>query len=451
MKRRNFLSSSVLGAPLILSSRIWAADEAPSQKISMAFIGMGKQSGGLLNGFIGRKNVQVLAVCDVDSNRREAALKKVNEYYTQKNGAPYTGAQAYKDFREVLARKDIDAVCIATPDHWHAVITVAALKAGKHVYCEKPLTHNVEEAIAVMKAVADTGKILQTGSMQRSSGEFRVAAEVVQNGIIGKIKEVHTQFSGPARPFDLDEEAMEPGLDWDMWCGPAPLTKYSPVCAPRGVHDHFPLWREVAEFGGGYVTDWGAHHIDIAHWAMGMDASGPVKVNCPEGTAEAFAKKKNKQLGGATMEYANGVLLTHKLDGYGVHFFGENGEMKVNRGKFELVLDGKVFAQKTNKEDKVSVESQYSKVARELLVNAKVKLYESRNQLEDFLTCIGTGKKPICHEGVGGHTAIACHLMNIAYHTGKSFGWDPVKRQLVGTDIPASHLGRINRGEYKLA
>jgi predicted dehydrogenase len=448
MHRRHFLSTAV-GLPLILSSRTWGQG-APSKKITMAFIGCGRQNGGLMNGFMGRKNVQVLAVCDVDTNRREDALTKVREHYAKEAGFDVNTIKGYEDFREIMARKDIDAVCIATPDHWHAVITIAALESGKDVYCEKPLTHNVHEALAVMQAVEKTGRVLQTGSMQRSSGEFRVAAEVVQNGIIGKIKAVHTQFNGPPRPYDYPEEEMEKGLNFDLWCGPAPLVKYNSVLAPRGVHNHFPNWREVAEFGGGYVTDWGAHHIDIAQWGLGLDDSGPVKITCPANAAEMFAKKKERQLTGATLEYANGVILTHENPGYGVHFFGENGEMKVNRGKFELILNGQVFAKKSEKEDKVSVESQYNKVDRELLKDAKIRLYKSSNQLGDFLECVESRKKPICHEGVGAHTAISCHLMNIAYRTGKSFGWDPAKNVLVGSEVDASELGRLYRGEFKV-
>jgi predicted dehydrogenase len=449
MNRRNFIQGAAVAAPLILSSRVWSADAAPSKKVTMGFIGMGKQSGGLLGGFMGRKDVQVLAVCDVDTTRREAAQARVKEHYSKgAAGGEFKGIEAYNDYKELLARKDIDAVCIATPDHWHAIITVAALKAGKDVYCEKPLTHNVEEALKVIAAVQETGRVLQTGSMQRSMGEFRVAAEVVRNGLIGKVSHIHTQFSGPPRPMDYPEEEMEKGLDWDKWVGPSSMVKYNSVLAPRGVHNHFPNWREVSEFGGGYVTDWGAHHVDIAHWALDMDASGPVKITCPAGAAQAFAAKKNKQLDGAVLEYANGVTITHKGDGYGVHIFGDKGEMKVNRGKFELILDGKVFAKKSDGEDKVSVESQYNKVAKELLTDAKVQLYKSNNQLEDFIKCIESRKKPICHEGVGGHTAIACHLMNIAYRTGKNFGWDPLKNVLTDGGVPVSELSRQYRAGY---
>ncbi len=453
--RRHFLKGAALGAaPLILPSHIWAADTAPSSKITMGFIGCGKQMGGLLGGFLGQKGVQAVAVCDVDTTRREAAKKKIVDRYAKDKPDGWNGVEAYNHFEELLARKDIDAVCIATPDHWHAIITVAALKAGKDVYCEKPLTHNIHEALTVIETVKTTNRVLQTGSMQRSMQEFRVAAELVQNGVIGKISKVSVQFNGPPRPNDLAEEAMEPGLDWNRWLGPAPEAKYSSVLSPRGIHDHFPNWREYSEYGGGYVTDWGAHHIDIAQWGLGMDGSGPVSIKPPTGTAEAFASKKNLSLRHCEMTYANGVVLNHAdghdPDGYGVYFYGSDGLVKVNRGKFEVVLKGQVFCKKSDDTDKVSVESQYMKAERELLADAKIKLYKSSNHLGDFLECVRERKKPNTNEIVGGGSAIACHLMNIAYRTGTAFQWDPVKNQLAGGGIDPAQLTRAYRGEWKV-
>lgn len=220
--RRSFLKSAAFaGAPFILPSHIWATETQPNSRPTIGFIGMGKQMNGLLGNFL-HQDVQVLAVCDVDTTRREAARKKVDEFYAQNPSKGAAGCKAYTDFRELIARKDIDLVCIATPDHWHTVQCLAALRAGKDVYCEKPLTHNVHEAITLMKEVEATKRILQTGSMQRSSKEFRVACELVLNGAIGKVERVECQFGDPGIPYDLKEEPMEPGLDWDLWCGPGP-------------------------------------------------------------------------------------------------------------------------------------------------------------------------------------------------------------------------------------
>jgi len=232
LNRRDFLkTASMLGAaaPFVLPSKVWGADAAPSNRLTMGFIGMGTQSRGLLSNFLAQQT-RVLAVCDVDTTRRNDAKQKVDKRYGNQDCA------AYNDFREIIARKDIDAVCIATPDHWHAIPMLAALRSGKDVYCEKPLTHNIHESVEVLKAVDANGRVLQTGSMQRSSIEFRVACELVRNGAIGKIDRVECSFGPPGIPCDLPEEAMEPGLDWDRWLGPAHLRPYSAVLS----HD---VWR----------------------------------------------------------------------------------------------------------------------------------------------------------------------------------------------------------------
>lgn len=448
--RRSFLKSAatLTAAPFVLPSRVWA--NPPSTRITMGFIGMGKQNSGLLGGFFGQKGVQVLAVCDVDTTRREAAKKRVEDKYSAERPEGWTGCGAYNDYRELVARKDIDTVCIATPDHWHAIATVAALNSGKDVYCEKPLTHNIHEALAVIAAVKANNRVLQTGSMQRSSGEFRVASELVQNGVIGKISHVECQFGGPPRPNDLAEEELEKGLDWERWLGPAAIKPYSSVLSPRGQHNHFPLWREYSEYGGGYVCDWGAHHLDIAQWGLGMDESGPVEIIPSADSKQRIADKKNLSVDGCKLKYANGITVEHKRSGYGVHFFGDKGEVKVNRGKFEVILGGQVFAKKSGPEDKFSTESQYMKADKELLANAKIRLYNSKNHLADFLEGVRSRKKPICHEGVGGGTAIVCHLMNIAYRTGQPFKWDPVNHKIVGGDVDPKELTRDYRGEFKV-
>jgi predicted dehydrogenase len=445
--RRNFLRSAaaMTAAPFILPGRVWAADTAPSSRITMGFVGMGIQNRGLLGAFLGQPGVQVVAVCDVDKNRRESAKKRVEERYSKEKPDGWKGCEAYNDFRELVARKDIDAVCIATPDHWHAIITVAALAAGKDVYCEKPLTHNIHESIVVIDAVKKHNRVLQTGSMQRSSGEFRVAAELVQNGVIGKISRVECQFGGPPRANDLPEESAEPGLDWDRWLGPAPVKPYSSVLSPRGLHSHFPLWREYSEYGGGYVCDWGAHHLDIAQWGLGMDGSGPVEVRPSEGSVEKIAQKKNLNVDGCELVYASGVIVQHKKQGFGVHFFGENGEVKVNRGKFEVALKGETVAKK---DEKGSVERAYMTAERDLLKDAKIKLYKSTNHIADFLDCVRSRKKPITNEIVGGGTAIACHLMNISYLLGKPFKWDPAKHEFAGGTGDSKFLTREYRGEW---
>ncbi|NQV36061.1 MAG: Gfo/Idh/MocA family oxidoreductase [Phycisphaeraceae bacterium] len=443
ISRRSFLTSASATAasvPFIIPSRVWGAQAKPSDRLTMGFIGVGKQHRGLLRNFLHR-DTRVLAVCDVDTTRRDTAQKTVNDFYKSRGGGTAAGCAAYNDYRKIIARKDIDAVCIATPDHWHTQITVEALKSGKDVYCEKPLTHNIHESIVVMDTVKATGRILQTGSMQRSSSEFRIACELVQNGAIGKLIKVECQFGDPGRPCDLPEETMEPGLDWNMWQGPAPVRAYNSVLSPRGNHDHFPNWRSYSEYGGGMVTDWGAHHLDIAQWGMGMDNSGPVEVRpAPEGTR---AKR------GVTLVYANGVTVTHK-DGFGIHFYGTEGEVQVNRGKFSFTRDGELISKFTKREDGGSLRLATRKAEKEFLANAKIKLYKSENHQDDFLACVKSRKKPITSEIVGARSAICCHLMNQAYYHGEVMKWNPAKNEFIGGTGNPAWLTRDYRSPWNV-
>ena len=435
-KRRNFLkSTAVASAPFILPSSIWGAKVKPNDRVVMGFIGMGKQNNGLLNNFIGQ-GIQAVAVCDVDTNRRKNAEKIVNQKHENSD------CQAFVDYREITEDKNIDAVCIATPDHWHSVITISALKNGKDVYCEKPLTHNIHESVEVIKAVKKYNRILQTGSMQRSSSEFRIACELVRNGVIGKIKNVGIAVGDPGRPCDLPEESPEPGLNWDLWCGPAPLRAYNSVLSPRGIHNHFPAWRNYMEYGGGMVTDWGAHHIDIAQWGLGTDNSGPVEARPPED----WKKWKSKR--GAKLVYSNGTTITHQ-SGFGVHFEGEDGDVKVNRGRFVFSLKGKEIA-KFEKRGDGSLGSALQTAEKTFLNNAKVKLYKSTHHIRDFLSSVESRKKPITNEVVGGRSAICCHLMNQTYYNGEVIKWDPKTNTLSEQTGKPEWLTRDYRGIWKV-
>jgi predicted dehydrogenase len=428
ISRRNFLkaASTMAAVPFILPSKVWGADVAPSERLTMGFVGMGTQSRGLLNNFLWQ-STHVVAVCDVDTTRRNDAKKKVDKFY--KN----TDCAAYDDFRDLIGRKDIDAVCIATPDHWHAIVTLAALRSGRDVYCEKPLTHNIHEAVEVMKTVQKHKRILQTGSMQRSMNEFRVACELVRNGVIGRVERVECSFGDPGRPCDLPEEAVEPGLDWNMWCGPGPFRGYSSVLSPRGVHEGFPLWRDYKEYGSGAVGDWGAHHLDIAQWGLGMDDSGPVEVIPPE---DPNAKR------GTKLVYASGVTVEHK-DGFGVDFFGTNGEVRVNRGQFVLIVDGKTIAEYTDKKKRTaegegtSCAKEVKKAETQFLADPAIKLYKSNQHITDFMSCVKSRKKSITNEQVGGRSAICCHLINQSYYHHAHLKWDPAKFKFIaGTGNP---------------
>lgn len=422
LSRRSFLrrTAAAVAIPTLLPSHVWSAAIPPSERIQLGFIGVGTQGRGLLGNCLGRANVAVVAVCDVDQTRRNAARQTVEAHYAKKNeaGSPKI-CTAFADFRDLLARPDIDAVVIATPDHWHAFTGMLAAKAGKDIYCEKPLTQTIHEARALVDTVRQNRRVFQTGSMQRSSREFRRACQLVRNGALGRIQEIHVAIGGPGKWCDLPAEPVEPGLDWNLWLGPAPWREYNSVLAPRGVHKHFPNWRSYREYGGGMVTDWGAHHFDIAQWGLGMDESGPVEIIPP---TEANAQE------GAQVLYADGTVVKH-VSGNGVTFIGSEGRIYVNRGKFESTPESLVETP---------------------LEQHRIQLYESNDHIGDWLTCIGTRKRPICDVEVGARTVSVCHLVNLAYWNGKRLRWDAKKERFLDGFGDNAWLDRTYRGDWTL-
>ncbi len=440
-QRRRFLKSAAatVTAPFILPSRLWAQETKPNSKMGVGFIGMGKMNGGHLGNMLNRDDVKVLAVAEVHGFRRDEAKARVDQKYGNSDCA------AYNDYRELLARPDIDAVFVATPDHWHAIVGIDAANAKKHIYGEKPLTHNITEALKLTAAVRENKVTFQTGSQQRSSSEFRVAAELVQNGVIGKLQTITTSFGDPAGFNKYPEQPMPDGLDWDRWCGPGPLVPYSEELCERGSSQRFPNWRMTREFGGGMITDWGAHHIDIAQWALGVDDSGPVEVRAP-----ADHEKAKR---GAQLVYANGVVLTHQ-DGFGVSFYGSDGEVHVNRGKIKVVLGGQVKYYYDSKDEEVKKKTtllrEVTMAKNDLLKDAKIKLYETKgSHFDDFFKAVHEGTRPICDVAVGATTVISCHLMNMGYWYGANIKWDPVKREFLSGGDP-KWLTREYRGEWKV-
>ena len=419
--RRQFLKSTSIAtasAPLLWSSA-WAApgQKGPNDRIILGFIGMGTQGRGLLQGFLNHSDTQVVAVCDVDTTRREHHRKIVEEHYSIKQDTEFKGCTEYKEFADMIARPDIDAVVIAVPDHWHAFIAIAACNAGKDVYCEKPLSLTIHEARAMVNAARKNNRVFQTGSMQRSSSEFRKACELVRNGRLGKIKQVIVDVGPPSIPCDLPEEAMEPGLNWDLWLGPAPLRPYNSVLSPRGVHKHFPNWRSYREYSGGMMTDWGAHHFDIAQWGLGMDDSGPVDIIPPEDP---------KATKGLRYIYANGVEMLHGDSG-GILFIGPEGKILVNRGKFEATP---------------------AALGEAPLDDKAIRLYKSNNHLTDFLSCMRSRKKPICDVEIGCRSVTVCHLGNLAYWNHRRLKWDPAKERFIGDEEANQWLDRPKRGHW---
>lgn len=423
LNRRQFLratSLATLTAPFLLhTTRAASGRKGPNDRIIIGVIGTGKQGRYLTNNFLAMPDTQVVAVSDVDTTRRESTRKMVDEFYTIKGNKELTGCVSYKDFKELLARKDIDAVVIAAPDHWHAYIAIAACKAGKDIYCEKPLSLTIHEARAMVNAARKYDRVFQTGSMQRSSSEFRKACELVRNNRLGKIKQVIVDVGPPSVPCDLPEETMEPGLNWDLWLGPSPQRPYNSVLSPRGVHDHFPNWRNYREYSGGMMTDWGAHHFDIAQWGLGMDDSGPVEIIPPEDP---------KATRGVRYLYANGVEMIHGDSG-GVLFIGTEGKILVNRGKFEATP---------------------AALGEEPLGDNAIRLYKSYSHTKDFLDCMRSRKKPICDVEIGCRSATVCHLGNLAYWNHRRLRWDPVKEQFIGDKQANEWLDRPKRAPWKV-
>jgi predicted dehydrogenase len=438
INRRHFIKTALIAgaAPLILPYGLRGQNNAPGKQITLGFIGIGKQGSGLLHSCLPRNDVQVLAVSDVDSNRRDLAKQAVEAAYAKNSGSgsgSYKGCDSYSDFRELLARKDIDAVVVATPDHWHALVAIAAANAGKDIYCEKPVAHTVREGRAMVNAVRANRRVLQVGSMQRSSGEFRAACELVRNGVIGTVAKVDVQVSGPPTFCNLPEDATEPGLDWDAWLGPAPMRPYSAVLSPRGMPRGFPDWRKFREYGGGGVCDWGAHMFDIVQWAFGFDETGPVEFFPPPAPGAQF---------GVKMRYATGLEVTHQQDKIGgITFFGDKGKIYVHRGKFQLWLGDQL---------KSGPMDDYSPLLKELLPADAVRLYRSTNHMSDWVKCMQTRKTPICDVETGHRSASVCNLVNAVYLSGKGFKWDPQAEQFVdGTGDP-SLLTREYRAPWKL-
>jgi len=389
---------------------------APSERITLGFIGVGNMGGGHVEAFVGNCDVEVLAICDVDRIKRDKARDKVVEQYAaQIESGSYTGCDLYNDFEDLLARDDIDAVVIAVPDHWHAIIAIAACRAGKDVYCEKPLSLTIREAREMVDAARRYGRVFQTGSQQRSAENFRKACELVRSGRIGKLQTVNVGIGEPSSERYLPEETVREGFDWDRWIGPAPWQPYN---AERCSGSYSGGWRLIRDYSGGMTTDWGAHHFDIAQWGMGMDGSGPIKIIPPEQSDENTL----------TYEYAGGVTMM-RGGANGILFTGTDGKIEVNRGHFKTWPD---------------------EIGKEPIGPNDVHLYESSDHGQNWLDCVRTRRHPICDVAIGCSSVTVCHLGNIAYWLGRSIQWDPDKEEIIGDEAAARRLDRPKRAPWRL-
>jgi predicted dehydrogenase len=390
----------------------------------LGFIGCGKQGRGLSNAFLNTKEVRITALSEVYKAKAQLMLDRIKTTYEKNTelGA-YADIPVFNDFRELLARKDVDAVVIATPDHWHGVAAVMAAEAGKDIYCEKPLSLTIKEGRAMVNATRKNNRVFQTGNMQRSWKEFRQAVELVRNGYIGEISNIKVNIGPPPIPYTLPEQTIPEGLDWKLWLGPNEYKPFNAELAPPITEDIFPRWRNYKEFGGGMVTDWGAHMFDIAQWALDMDHSGPVRIFAPDGKDHPFL----------TYEYKNGTIMTHEPWEWNnaVWFTGTEGEIKIARGKLETTP--------ASLKDKVIGESEKH-------------VYKSEDHYKDFLNAMRKRSKPISDVEIGHRTATVCSLGNIAYELKRPLEWNP-KKEVFKNDTEANGLlGRplLNEWQIKL-
>ncbi|CAN5253124.1 Gfo/Idh/MocA family oxidoreductase [soil metagenome] len=427
ISRRHFLGTSILGAagisllPQISFSKISAND-----KLNIGVIGLGRQSQGLTNAFLNMPGVEVVAGCDVYGVKRQRFEQKVKQHYAENKKK--SKVKIYENYQELLNRKDIDAVVIVTPDHWHALIAIEACKAGKDIYLEKPLTFTIKEGQELVKAVRQNNRILQVGSQQRSGRGFQHAVKLVQDGKIGNIERINAHVGGPPTPYDLPEEEIPSDLNWNLWLGPSPYVHYNsqlnpPISLnPPENEKIWGAWRWYKELGGGLTTDWGAHMFDIAQWALGKDGSGPVEI-IPAGYQDFDY---------LTYRYDNGVVMTERpfneQQTKGVKFWGSDGWIEVSR-EFFKASDPSLNLPEISEEE-----------------TAKLRNAHQVN----FIESVRSRKDPIVPVEVGHSTCTVCTLGNIAYELERPIKWDPQQENFVNDPEAEQHFHRPYREGYAL-
>lgn len=420
MKRKEFIRNSLIGAAgiTILPRHVLGGQGflAPSDRINLGFIGTGKQNRHLLGAISSCPETLVLAASDVDQQKLQNFITAAVAENKKKTAAT---VDSYAHYRELLERKDIDAVVIASPDHWHAQMAVDAAKAGKDIYCEKPLALTIAEGRAMVNAARKYKRVFQTGSMQRSSKVFRDAANLVSNGYIGAIKEINVSVGKPVIACDLPSMPTPAYLDWNNWIGPSLYRAYHPVLSPPLGDESWAGWRNYRDFGGGYITDWGAHMFDIVQWALGMDDAGPTEFVPPE---NPVAEE------GLYFRYANGIRVNHKNWGTsnGIQFVGEGGTIEVTRA---------------------FLRSNPASIVETVLKSADKKVYHSENHYQDWVDAIKKRSKPIADVEIGHRTASVCNAVNIAYELQRPLKWNP-KKELFDDAYANRLVSRPYRGKW---
>jgi hypothetical protein len=428
VSRRQFLKKSglataVAAAPLVLPSGLFGKD-APSRKITVGVIGCGYISDGHFSVLLGYpESVRILAVCDVDRERRDAAAARVNAEYGNRD------CKSYVDFRELNRRSDIDVVFILTPDHWHALIAIDAMRNGKDVYVEKPLTLTIREGRALVEAARKYNRVTQTGAQNRSRKSFHDVAEFVRNNGLGKLDRIEVGIPPNNRYCGATwtPEPVPAGLDWDLWLGPAPWRPYTSI----GCHYNY---RFIGDNACGQVTNFGAHGLDIGQWALDMDNSGPVEIE-GHGEFPSSGLFTNATKVDFTVRYANGVPMhcrTHyEGGGATVRFVGERGWLHILRHR---------------------VNASDNTLLREMQApNKPIQLTLSNNHHENFFECVRSRQRAISDVETGHRTATVCNLGQIAMTLDRKLRWDPAREEFVGDEMANRLRSRTMRGPWSLA
>jgi len=433
LNRRKFLGLSALGLTgltILPSWRIDGVKIAPSDRVVLGFIGLGQQGLSDFAGFSNVPGVQVAACCDVDTMKLTRFKQKVETWQKEKGMSPR--CDTYEYYEELLERRDIDAVEVVTPDHWHALQTIHACQAGKDVYVQKPLSFTITEALKMVRVANDNNRIIQVGSQQRSSGEFKKAIELVQKGAIGHIDKIYAKVGDPPRPLDLEEQPVPSNLNFNLWMGPLNDQKihYHPdLCPPISLDPPekeklWGAWRWYRETGNGFTADWGAHMFDIAQAAIGMDGS------CP---SEIIPKGYNGQQY-MTFKYQNGVVMTEQpyledMPGaQGIKFIGDKGWIEVARGYLGCSDASLVPAELAGRRPKNMTPEERKKMYEEMqksIDKGKGSFEISSPHMQDFVDSVRSRKKPIAPIEVGASTAVLCCLGNIATELQRPVKWNP--------------------------
>ncbi len=434
LSRRGFVkaAASIIGAPAVLPSSVFGAN-APSNRIAIGCIGTGRMGTGDIRDVIARPGVQIVAACDVDKKRVANAKHVIEAFYSSRSTAgQFSGCATYGDFRELVARPDIDVVQIVTPDHWHTIPAVAAVRAGKDVFIQKPLTYTLEEGRILSDAVRQYGRILQVGSQQRSEANFRFGCELVRNGRIGKL---HTVKVGlPTDPPGVVRGPMPvpEWLDYEFWLGPAPWFPYTEERVHSADINSRPGWLRVEEYCLGMITGWGAHHNDIAQWGMGTEYTGPVEIQAeaeypPDGVWDVHTNFRIEYT------YSSGVKVICADDNKnraGVTFEGSDGWVYVDRGK---------------------IDANPRSLLQSVIGPNEIHLYRSTHHKQNFLDCVRSRQQPIAPAEVAHRSCSVCILGFIAMKlAGRKLKWNPQTEQFENDPQANRMLGRAYRGDWRL-